>query len=334
MTAWEQRWRRFDVGLSGPAERALRILRLHLFHVLQTLSAAHRRHSTSGVPARGLHGEAYRGHVLWDELFVLPLLNLHVPAGDPGAAALPVPAAARGVHAPPRGRAAPARCTRGSRAATGARRPSGCTSTRARGGGCPTTRHLPAPRRPRRWRTTSGSTARPPADRQFLRPDGAEMILQIARFFASLADTRPRPRPVRHPRRDGTRTSSTPATRAGRRTGIDNNAYTNVMAAWVLRRALDAAAPAAAAAPRRAVDHARPGAGRGCRAGRTISRSHVRAVPADGVISQFEGYERAGRARLGAATAVGTATSAGWTGSSRRRATTSTATRRPSRPTC
>ncbi|CAM5293807.1 hypothetical protein SALBM217S_06792 [Streptomyces griseoloalbus] len=31
-----------------------------------------------GVPARGLHGEAYRGHV-WDELFVLPYLNRHFP---------------------------------------------------------------------------------------------------------------------------------------------------------------------------------------------------------------------------------------------------------------
>src|SRR5690606_40006167 len=28
-----------------------------------------------GMPARGLHGEAYRGHVFWDELFVFPFLN-------------------------------------------------------------------------------------------------------------------------------------------------------------------------------------------------------------------------------------------------------------------
>ena len=31
------------------------------------------------MPARGLHGEAYRGHVFWDELFILPLYNLHYP---------------------------------------------------------------------------------------------------------------------------------------------------------------------------------------------------------------------------------------------------------------
>jgi trehalose 6-phosphate phosphatase len=29
---------------------------------------------------RGLHGEAYRGHVFWDELFVLPFLTLRAPA--------------------------------------------------------------------------------------------------------------------------------------------------------------------------------------------------------------------------------------------------------------
>ena len=32
-----------------------------------------------GAPARGLHGEAYRGHVFWDELFVLPFYNLRQP---------------------------------------------------------------------------------------------------------------------------------------------------------------------------------------------------------------------------------------------------------------
>src|SRR5690606_31627367 len=33
----------------------------------------------AGVGARGLHGEAYRGHVFWDELFIFPLLNMRMP---------------------------------------------------------------------------------------------------------------------------------------------------------------------------------------------------------------------------------------------------------------
>ncbi|MET7666308.1 hypothetical protein ABZS99_47900 [Streptomyces sp. NPDC005463] len=35
--------------------------------------------STWACPARGLHGEAYRGHIFWDELFVLPYVTLHFP---------------------------------------------------------------------------------------------------------------------------------------------------------------------------------------------------------------------------------------------------------------
>ena len=31
------------------------------------------------MPARGLHGEAYRGHIFWDELFIFPVLNLRLP---------------------------------------------------------------------------------------------------------------------------------------------------------------------------------------------------------------------------------------------------------------
>jgi trehalose/maltose hydrolase-like predicted phosphorylase len=33
----------------------------------------------AGIPARGLHGEAYRGHIFWDELFILPIYNIHLP---------------------------------------------------------------------------------------------------------------------------------------------------------------------------------------------------------------------------------------------------------------
>ena len=32
-----------------------------------------------GVPARGWTGEAYRGHVFWDELFIFPFLNHRLP---------------------------------------------------------------------------------------------------------------------------------------------------------------------------------------------------------------------------------------------------------------
>jgi len=33
----------------------------------------------ASVTARGLHGEAYRGHIFWDELFILPLYDINLP---------------------------------------------------------------------------------------------------------------------------------------------------------------------------------------------------------------------------------------------------------------
>ena len=54
------------------------MLRLHIFHLLQTTSF-NAIDLDVGVPARGLHGEAYRGHIFWDELFIFPFLNLRIP---------------------------------------------------------------------------------------------------------------------------------------------------------------------------------------------------------------------------------------------------------------
>jgi trehalose/maltose hydrolase-like predicted phosphorylase len=76
--AWERLWNRADIELGGGDAWSQRVLRLHLFHLLQTTSF----NSTEldvGVPSRGLHGEAYRGHIFWDELFIFPLLNLRIP---------------------------------------------------------------------------------------------------------------------------------------------------------------------------------------------------------------------------------------------------------------
>ena len=79
MLAWAQLWARFPIELRGSEDdRVLPVLRLHIFHLLQTISPNSMDRDV-GVPARGLHGEAYRGHVFWDELFVFPVLNLRLP---------------------------------------------------------------------------------------------------------------------------------------------------------------------------------------------------------------------------------------------------------------
>ncbi|MBT8087782.1 MAG: HAD-IA family hydrolase, partial [Gammaproteobacteria bacterium] len=75
--AWEAIWDRIDIQLEGDRLSQL-LLRLHLYHSMITASP-HTAALDVGIPARGLHGEGYRGHIFWDELFILPLYNLHYP---------------------------------------------------------------------------------------------------------------------------------------------------------------------------------------------------------------------------------------------------------------
>lgn len=74
---WNRLWSLCDIELPGKI-RENRLLRLHIFHLLQTVSL-NSIDLDVGIPARGLHGEAYRGHIFWDEIFILPFLNLRVP---------------------------------------------------------------------------------------------------------------------------------------------------------------------------------------------------------------------------------------------------------------
>ncbi len=74
---WNELWKRIDIKIDGDRE-AQRLVRLHLFHMMVTASP-HHAGLDAGIPPRGLHGEAYRGHIFWDELFILPLYNLHLP---------------------------------------------------------------------------------------------------------------------------------------------------------------------------------------------------------------------------------------------------------------
>jgi trehalose/maltose hydrolase-like predicted phosphorylase len=77
ISAWKYLWDTVDIQIEAE-DNTQKLIRLHIFHALQTLS----KHSINldyGVPARGLHGEAYRGHVFWDEIFVLPFFIFHFP---------------------------------------------------------------------------------------------------------------------------------------------------------------------------------------------------------------------------------------------------------------
>ncbi len=75
--AWTRIWDRMDVKIEGDREAQV-LVRLHLYHMMVSASP-HHDGLDAGIAPRGLHGEAYRGHIFWDELYMLPFFNLHFP---------------------------------------------------------------------------------------------------------------------------------------------------------------------------------------------------------------------------------------------------------------
>ncbi|MEX2322408.1 MAG: HAD-IA family hydrolase [Acidimicrobiia bacterium] len=234
--AWRQLWRDCRLLLESPDQEVSGILDLHVFHVLQTLSPNVIDRDV-GVPARGLHGEAYRGHLFWDELFIFPFLDLRLP--DLTRELLlyryrRLDAARRNAAAEGhRGAMFPWQSGSDGREETptqlwnqkkGAWMPD--RSRRQRHVGLAVAHNV--------WQYLEVT-----GDTDFLVGYGAEMLIEIARFFESLAvddadDGRFHIRGVMGPDefQDGY-----PGDPGG---GIDDNAYTNVLVSWLLRRAAEA----------------------------------------------------------------------------------------------
>ena len=256
-----------------------------MFHLLQTMS-----NNTIGldvgVPARGLHGEAYRGHVFWDELFILPFLSVRFPQiaralllyrfRRLGAART---AAADAGH---RGRDVPVaeREQRAGGNPNGAPQPSLRTVAARRH---LLQHHINAAIVFNVWHYYQST-----GDTEFLRYYGAELILEVATFWASLAiyshaSDRYEIFGVMGPDEyhDGYPDRNDP--------GLDNNAYTNSMAVWCLRRAfhLLEILPAPIVIELKERLGLTP---RELAHWDDVSRK-MRICFHDGVISQFEGYE-------------------------------------------
>jgi trehalose 6-phosphate phosphatase len=282
--AWGRLWQRFHVDLDVDGRKLL-ILRLHLFHLLQTVSL-HSVDLDVGVPARGLHGEAYRGHIFWDELFVFPVLNFRLPE------------LTRALLEYRHRRLPEARAAASEAGYAGAMYPwqsgsNGEEETQRMHLNPASGRWLPDPTLRQRhvgiaiaynvWEYYQAT-----GDHEFLAQHGAEMLLEIARFWASIAvydEARDR-YVIRGVMGPDEFHSGYPGRELD---GIDNNAYTNVMASWVLRRGLETLGLLP--------DHERRELLEALELGREeLARWEDVArrlfVPFhDGVISQFEGYE-------------------------------------------
>ncbi|MCQ8770528.1 glycoside hydrolase family 65 protein [Streptomyces telluris] len=279
--AWRQLWRRSELEVPGEAGH---VLRLHHFHVLQTLSP-HTAGLDAGVPARGLHGEAYRGHVFWDELFVLPYLDLRLPE------------VARSLLDYRYRRLPQAQWAAGQDGRTGAMYPWQSGSD-----GRDESQRVHLNPRSGRWvpdltrlqRHVGSAIAyniwqycQATGDTRYLQTKGADMLLQIARFWAGSA--------VSDPAGDRYRIRGVvgpdeyhDAYPGADRPGIDDNAYTNVMAAWVLTRALDLVRSLPARRRQELVECGGLDIGE-LPLWEQVSRRLV--VPLhEGVISQFDGY--------------------------------------------
>ena len=74
---WSEIWEKIDISVEG--DRIVqKLLRMHMFHLIVTASPNNAK-IDAGIPARGLHGEAYRGHIFWDTIFILPFYMMHFP---------------------------------------------------------------------------------------------------------------------------------------------------------------------------------------------------------------------------------------------------------------
>ncbi|MBW3543511.1 MAG: glycoside hydrolase family 65 protein [Planctomycetes bacterium] len=282
---WSHLWDRCDLHLQD-GRRTQFVLRFHIFHLLQTASK-HTADRDVGIPARGWHGEAYRGHVFWDELFVFPFFNLRLPELTRELLMYRYRRLDEARHA-----ATEAGC-RGAmfpwQSGSDGREESQILHLNPRSG-----RWVPDETRLQRhvgaaiaynvWQYYEGT-----GDREFLESYGGEMILEIARFWASLAVLNAeRGRYEIHgvvgPDEFHTRSPDSD------QPGLRNNAYTNLMAAWVLRCA-SCCLEVLGEARRQELLGDLAVSDAELAMWDEISRRMYVPFHGDGIISQFEGYE-------------------------------------------
>jgi trehalose/maltose hydrolase-like predicted phosphorylase len=283
--AWDELWRVCDMRLPGD-DRVQLLLRFHVSHVLQVCSR-YTADRDAGVPARGLNGEAYRGHVFWDELYVYPFLNFRLP--DITRALLmyrfrrlgEARAAAR--EAGYRGAMYPWQSGSDGREETQVVHLNPL-SGRWEPDLSHNQRHVNAAIFYNIWSYYEATD-----DLDFLREYGAEVMLEIARFWASIATFNPdRDRYEIHGVMGPDEFHEKyPDAAEG---GLRNNAYTNVMVAWISETARKVIGLLPDSRLEALSD----------RIGLTaeeivcwdeMSRKMFVPFHGDGIISQFEGYE-------------------------------------------
>ncbi len=282
--AWRRLWERVAIEAADP--QLQQAIAFHAFHLLQTLSPQSVQVDV-GLPSRGWQ-EAYHGQIFWDEIFAFPFLNHRFPE------------IARSIllyryrRLPQARRAARAAGHAGAMfpwrsATTGAEETPDFQPNPLSGHWLPDhtrlQRHVGAAIAHNVWHHYLAT-----GDASFLAEYGAEMLVEIARFWASIAqhDARDDRYDIRGVIGPDEYHNAYPG---ASRPGLDNNAYTNVMAAVTLRRAaeaLQALPPARRDELARALDLG----GDELAHWERVARRLRLCFHADGVLSQFEGFDR------------------------------------------
>ena len=283
--AWDELWRTCDVGASGNEQVQL-LLRLHIAHLLQVCSP-HTADLDAGMPARGLNGEAYRGHVFWDEIYAFPFFNVRLPE------------VTRGLLMYRYRRIGEARAAAREAGFRGAMFPWQSGSE-----GVEETQRVHLNPLSGRWEPDLSRNQRhvnaaiffniwnyfqATSDYAFLESYGAEMMLDIARFWASIAHfNSARERYEIHGVMGPDEFHEKyPGAQQG---GLRNNAYTNVMVAWLCDIA--AKLPSLLSASSAEGLRARLGIGDDELAlWQDMSRRMFVPFDSGGIISQFEGWD-------------------------------------------
>ena len=283
--AWDELWRVCDVHVSGDNQVQL-LLRLHIAHLLQVCSP-HTADLDAGLPARGLNGEAYRGHVFWDEIYVLPFFSFRLPEVTRGLLMYRYRrmGEARAAAREARWRGAMFPWQSGSEGTEETQRVHlNPLSGRWEPDLSRNQRHVNAAIFSNIWRYFQTTN-----DLEFLDRYGAEMMFEITRFWASIAHLNPeRERYEIHgvmgPDEFHEKYPDAPEG------GLRNNAYTNIMVAWLC----DIASQLLTLLPGGRVEALRARLGIGAdelALWQDMSRRMFVPFQGDGIISQFEGYD-------------------------------------------
>lgn len=79
VTYWAKVWETADIVLESENEDLQRMIRLNIFHIHQAAQHHANKYLNASVGSRGLTGEGYRGHIFWDEIFVIPYYAANEP---------------------------------------------------------------------------------------------------------------------------------------------------------------------------------------------------------------------------------------------------------------